>query len=141
MNLNSVRISTVRGHAPCPGTNLNPLRISWSDTSVSPTDVNISAPATHCNTLQHTATYCNRLYLWLQLPLCQHMRTSLCVPATARLESVAVIDVRRKMDEGRYLYTYTCTKEDICILIESVAVMSLDCSDVTRRLLIQTATH
>jgi len=48
MNLNSIRISTVRGHAPykypsrntmpkSPGTNSNPLRISWSDTSFSPT--------------------------------------------------------------------------------------------------------
>jgi len=50
MNLNSIRISTVRGHAPyknpprntmakSPGTNSNPLRISWSDTSFSPTDM------------------------------------------------------------------------------------------------------
>ena len=49
MNLNSIRISTVRGHAPykypphntmpkSPGTNSNPLRISWSNTSFSPTD-------------------------------------------------------------------------------------------------------
>ena len=48
INLNSIRISTVRGHAPykypprntmpkSPGTNQNPLRISWSDTSFSPT--------------------------------------------------------------------------------------------------------
>jgi len=48
MNWNSIRISTVRGHAPykypprntmpkSPGTNSNPLRISWSDTSFSPT--------------------------------------------------------------------------------------------------------
>jgi len=46
MNLNSTRISTVRGHAPykypprntipkSPGTNSNPLRISWSDISYS----------------------------------------------------------------------------------------------------------
>jgi len=48
MNLNSIRIRTVRGHTPykypprntmpkSPGTNSNPLRISWSDTSFSPT--------------------------------------------------------------------------------------------------------
>jgi len=48
MNLNSIRISTVRGHAPykypprntmswSPSTNSNPLRISWSDTFFSPT--------------------------------------------------------------------------------------------------------
>jgi len=48
MNLNSIRISTVRGHAPykyparntkpkSPGTNSNPLRIFWSDASFSPT--------------------------------------------------------------------------------------------------------
>jgi len=48
MNLNSIRICTVRVHAPykCPprntmprssSTNSNPLRISWSDTSFSPT--------------------------------------------------------------------------------------------------------
>ena len=47
MNLNSIRIGTVRGHAPykypprntmpeSPGTNSNSLRISWSDTSFSP---------------------------------------------------------------------------------------------------------
>ena len=47
-NLNSIVISTVRGHAPykypprntmwkSPGTYSNPLRISWSDTSFSPT--------------------------------------------------------------------------------------------------------
>ena len=48
MHLNSIRICTVCGHAPykypsrktmtkSPGTNLNPLRISWSDTYFSPT--------------------------------------------------------------------------------------------------------
>ena len=50
MNLNSIRISMVRGHAPYKypprntmpqslGTNSNPLRISWSDTSFSPTEI------------------------------------------------------------------------------------------------------
>ena len=49
MNLNSIRIGTVRGHAlykypprntmpKSPGTNSKPLRISWSETSFSPTD-------------------------------------------------------------------------------------------------------
>jgi len=49
MNLNSIRLSTVRGHAPykypprnampkSSGTNSNSLRISGSDTSFSPTD-------------------------------------------------------------------------------------------------------
>ena len=53
MNLNSTRISTVRGHAPykypprntmpkSPSTNSNPLRISWSHTSFPPTDWYIS---------------------------------------------------------------------------------------------------
>jgi len=48
IHLNSIRISTVRGHVPykyssrstkprIPVTNSNPLRISWSDTSFSPT--------------------------------------------------------------------------------------------------------
>jgi len=48
MDLNSIRISTVRGHAPYKypprntmpkslGADSNPLRISWSDTSFSPT--------------------------------------------------------------------------------------------------------
>jgi len=48
MNLNSIRISTVRGHAPykypprntmpkSPGKNSEQLRIYWSDTSFSPT--------------------------------------------------------------------------------------------------------
>ena len=48
MKLNSTRIRTVRGHAPykypprntmrkSPTTNSNPLRISWSGTSFSPT--------------------------------------------------------------------------------------------------------
>jgi len=47
MSLNPIRISTVRDHAPykypprntmqkCPGTNSNPLRILWSDTSFPP---------------------------------------------------------------------------------------------------------
>ena len=53
MNLNSIRIRAVRGHAPykypprntmpkSPGTNSNPLRISWSDTSFSPTECRLS---------------------------------------------------------------------------------------------------
>ena len=59
MNLNSIRISTVRGHAPYkypprntmpknPGINTNPLRISWSDTSFSPMDIQEVVIDSHC---------------------------------------------------------------------------------------------
>jgi len=96
MNLNSIVISTVRGHAPnkypprnfmsqSPGKNSNQLRISWSDTSFSPTAISVAWQinmSSHSQTLRHPhGHFCFSIFAMAHPYVCHELSMSPSYPS------------------------------------------------------------